>query len=121
MANQKTPGIPLPRHWAGHVRSAILHVITLAQYATVSTPSWAANSLDARVRLKVENDQIRQKVGLLQEELRIKDARMQLIDPHKRPHDPPTERMAILELRAARNWSQQQTADAFHLTRSIRS
>ena len=116
MANQKTPRIPLPRHWTGHVRSAILHVIALAQYATVSTRSWAANRLNARVRLKAENDRLHQEVGLLQEEIRIKDARLQRIDPHKRPHYPPTERMAILELRAARNWSQQQTANAFHLT-----
>jgi transposase InsO family protein/DNA-binding transcriptional regulator YiaG len=53
---------------------------------------------------------------LLGEEIRIKDARMQRIDPHKRSHYPPTERMAILELRAARGWSQQKTADVFHLT-----
>ena len=38
------------------------------------------------------------------------------ISPHRRPHYPPTERMAILELRAARGWSLQQTADTFRLT-----
>ena len=55
-------------------------------------------------------------VALLEEELRIKDARMARIDPRKRPHYPPSERMAILEFRAAHGWSQQQTADAFQLT-----
>ena len=108
--------IPLPRKWTPHVRSAVLHVIGLAQYATVYTRSWAADSRNARVRLKAETDRLRQEVALLAEEIRIKDARMQRIDSHKRPHYPPTERMAILELRAARGWSQQQTADAFHLT-----
>jgi hypothetical protein len=32
-----------------------------------------------------------------------KDARMARINPHRRPYYPPTERMAILELRAARS------------------
>jgi hypothetical protein len=41
---------------------------------------------------------------------------MARIDPHRRPQYPPTERMAILELRAARNWSLEQTADVFLVT-----
>ena len=52
MAGEKKPRIPLPRGWTSHVRSAVLHVIALAQYATVYTRSWAANSLNMRVRLK---------------------------------------------------------------------
>ena len=36
--------------------------------------------------------------------------------PLRQPHYPPAERMAILELRAARGWSLQETADAFQLT-----
>ena len=30
---------------------------------------------------------------------------MRQVEPQKRPHDAPTERLAILELRAARDWS----------------
>ena len=116
MSPQKPPTIALPKSWTAHIRSAVLYVIALAQYATVYTRSWAASSLNARVRLKAESDQLQQEVMLLGEEIRIKDARMQRIDPHKRAHYPPTERMAILELRAARGWSQQKTADVFHLT-----
>jgi len=37
--NQETPKIPLPKGWKQHVRSAILNVISLAQYATVSGAS----------------------------------------------------------------------------------
>ena len=116
MAGEKKPRIPLLQGWTGHVRSAVLHVIALAQYATVYTRSWAANSLNARLRLKAENDRFRQEIALLKEEIRIKDARLSRLDPHKRPQYPPTERMAILELRAARGWSKQKTADSFHLT-----
>jgi len=60
---------------------------------------------------------LRQRVALLEEEIRIKDTRMAQINPHRRPHYPPTERMAILELRAARGWSLEQAADTFLLTR----
>lgn len=41
---------------------------------------------------------------------------MQHIAPQKRPHYPPTERLAILELRAARSWSLAQTARNFLVT-----
>ncbi len=40
------PKIPLPKSWPEHVKSAMLHVISLAQYATAYTRGWAdaANS-----------------------------------------------------------------------------
>ena len=41
---------------------------------------------------------------------------MAQIAPQRRPHYGPYERMAILELRAARGWSLKQTADTFFLT-----
>jgi hypothetical protein len=41
---------------------------------------------------------------------------MAAIPAHRRPHYPPTERMAILELRAARGWNQVQTAQAMLVT-----
>jgi putative transposase len=94
----------------------LLHVIALAQYALAYTLGWAVNAPIARVRLKAENDQLRQEVALLTEEIGLKDACMKRIDPHERPHFIPTERMAILELRAARAWSVQQTAGAFLVT-----
>ena len=31
----EAPKIPLPRGWSQYVRSAVLHVISLAQYATI--------------------------------------------------------------------------------------
>ena len=75
MSAQSVPRIPLPKSWNKHVRSAILHVISLAQYSTVYTRSWAADSRNARVRLRAENDRLRQELGLRCEELRIKDTR----------------------------------------------
>ncbi len=116
MPGEKTPRIPLPKHRAKHVGSAVLHVISLAQYAAVYSRSWAIDSMNGRVRLRAELDRAHQEIALLREAMRIKDARMACIAPLRRPHYPPTERMAILELRAARGWSLQQTAEAFQLT-----
>jgi transposase InsO family protein len=113
---QQTPEIPLPKGWKKQIRSAVLHVISLAQYATAYTRGWAADSTNTRVRQKVEWDRANQELLLLREEIRIKDARLARIDPHRRPHYPPTERMAILQLKAKRAWSLEQTAHVFHLT-----
>ena len=110
------PRIDLPRGWPRHIRSALLHVIALAEYAAAYTRGWAIDCRITRLRLKAENDRLRQEVVLLTEEIRIKDARMRRVEPQKRPHYVPTERMAILELRAARAWTTQQTAATFLVT-----
>jgi transposase InsO family protein len=110
------PKLPLPKSWSGRVRSAMLHVVSLAQYAAVYTRSWAAESRNARVRLKALNDQLQQEVALLRAEIRLKDARMACLPAQRRPHYPPAERLEILELRADRGWSLQQTADTFLVT-----
>jgi len=56
--------------------------LSLAQYATVYTRSWAVDSMNGRVRLKAENDQLRQEISLLREELRVKDIRTVRIPAH---------------------------------------
>lgn len=72
MGTKKKPEIPLPKGWRRHVRSAILHVICLAQYATVYTRSWAVDSINGRVRLRAENDRLLQELELQREERRMK-------------------------------------------------
>ena len=117
MSHLKNPAkIQFPKSWSTCVRSAILHVVSLAQYAAVYTRSWAADSPNARVRLKAAKDHVEQDAALLREEIRIKDARMATISPHCRPFYAPTDRLAILEVRAARGWSLPQTADVFLVT-----
>ena len=95
----------LHRIWPRHVRSAALYAISFADLAFTKTLSWAADSLNPRLRLQAESEQLRREISLLREEIRIKDARMEQIEPHRRPYYPPTSRLAILELRAARAWS----------------
>jgi putative transposase len=108
--------IPLPKGWPHRVRSAVIQVISLAHFSLITTRSWAANSWNARVRLKQENERLRQELTLLREETRIKDARMRRIPAQRRPHYSPIERLAILELRAARGWNLAQTADRLLVT-----
>src|SRR5439155_2795964 len=105
--------MPLPKSWPAKVRSAMLHVVSLAKYAAVYTCSWAADGPNARVRFRAERDRHQEDNALLREELRIKDARMASIPANHRPFYRPTERLAILELKAARGWSLEQTAKAF--------
>ena len=105
--------IPLPRHWPDHLKTSVLHVISLGHLALVYARGWAANSLNMRVRLQAQLEGARTEISQLKEELRIKDARMGKIDPLRRPHYPPIYRMAILEVKAARGWSQAETARPF--------
>ena len=97
--------ISLPPLWPRRARSAILHALSLARVALLATTDRVA----ASIRLEHE-------VALLHEELRIKDARLERVPPHRRPHYPAVERLAILELRAARGWSAAQTAERFFVT-----
>ena len=106
----------LPKGWPRRVRSAAIHAMSLAHATLTTSRGWVANHWNARVRLKVEIDRLRQLVSLLEEELRIKDSRMLRIPGHERPHYPPIERLAILELRAIRGWSLTQTANRFLVT-----
>jgi len=97
--------LALPRGWPRGLRSAAVHAVSIAEFALTTALGWAAQSLNPRLRLRAELERLRNEVLLLREEIRIKDARMQHIEAQKRPHYPPTARLAILELRAARNWS----------------
>jgi hypothetical protein len=72
-SKNKQPEIPLPKSWGTHVKSAILHVIALGQYALTYSRSWAADSSNQRVRLKAECDRLEQELALRGEEIRIKD------------------------------------------------
>ena len=116
LAKPQPPRIPLPKGWPGCVKSAVVHVISLVHYAIVYARAWAADSINARVRLAAENDRLLEECALLHEELRIKDTRIAQIPPQRRPHYGPHERMAILELRAARGWSLKQTVNTFLVT-----
>ena len=94
--------VPLPKGWRGRLKSAALHALSLARYSVLHAYSPAADHAQPRVRLSSQLEKLREECAQLREEIRIKDARMERISPQRRPHYSPHERMAILELRAAR-------------------
>jgi transposase InsO family protein len=111
-----SPKLTLPHDWPKSVKSAFVCAVAMARRALVQSRGWCVNSPIARVRLAVQNERLESEVAMLHEELRIKDARLARIAPANRPHYPPTERRAILALKAARGWNNAQTGRAFLLT-----
>ena len=68
-ANPQPPRIHLPKGWQDCVKSAVLHAIALAHYTIAYARAWAADSINARVRLAAENDRLHEECALLREEL----------------------------------------------------
>jgi hypothetical protein len=66
----------MPKNWPRSVKSAVLHVVSVAQYSLAQARRWAADSRNARIGLKAKLDRANQENALLREEMRIKDARM---------------------------------------------
>jgi transposase InsO family protein len=93
-------------------------VISLAHYAIVRARGRAEDSASSQELFSAENERLSEECALLREKIRIKDTRMAQIPPQNRPRYRPQERMAILELRAARGWSIKQTANTFLITQA---
>jgi hypothetical protein len=110
------PRITLPRGWPARIKSGLLHAIALARVAVTHAHAACASSRIARVRLAGRIDQLQSEVALLREEMRIKDTRWHAVPAPERPHYAPTERLAILELQAARGWCAEVLAEKFFVT-----
>jgi len=83
-----TDPIPLPKSWPQYIKAGVIHAISLAHFGLTCSSGWAADSQLARVRLSDKLDTSDTDNALLREEMRIKDARMQKINPQKRPLRP---------------------------------
>ncbi len=101
--------IRLPRQWPGHVKSGILHAISLASVVL----SFARGRVTGHRRLQAQLEQATTEIALLREELYIKDSRWERARSKRRPHYTPVQRMRILQLRAARGWTMEKTARIF--------
>jgi hypothetical protein len=91
---------PLPRGWKSHIKSSLLHAISLATAAVT-----VARSRSAVDGLRAELERTTNEIALLREELEIKDSRWSRLSSRKRPHYTPIQRMRVLQLKAARGWS----------------
>ncbi len=101
--------IRLPKQWPEHIKSGILHAISLASVVL----SYARGRATGRRRLQAELEQANTEIALLREELYIKDGRWKRSRSRRRPHYTPSQRMRILQLRAARGWTLEKTARVF--------
>ena len=108
--------VPLPKNWSKNTKLAFLNAVSLAHRAIVVAHSWCANSRIPGIRRTAEIEHLKAQLALSQEIQRIKDARWSHIPPEKRPHYPPTERLAILAIRAAQGWNKAQTGREFAVT-----
>ena len=100
------PKIALPKGWPAFVRESILHIIAMARISIMYARDWPEGML----RNRGELDRLNNEILLLRMEVDIKDARIELIDPHRRPNYTPNQRLQILQLRAARGWNKTQLA-----------
>ena len=114
--SSRNPALPLPRGWRKIARAGVLHAISLAAMAMTSAWSKAAASRSSRQRISAEVDRLRTEVALLSEELELKDSRWARVPARRRPYYGPVQRMQILQLKAAREWSARQVAEHFMVT-----
>lgn len=105
--------LPLPGDWTVGVRRAVLNVICIVRIAMLAGREFLVQEGDV---LHARIYRLESEVAMLREELRIGGTRLRRIDPHRRPQYTPTQRMAILELRAMRGWSKAETARRFFVS-----
>ncbi len=105
--------LPIPKGWTEQINAAILQAISLARHCLVSVAGRMADGPKANERFVADKERLQHEVLPLQRELRLKDARMARVPAQRRPHYSTTERLEILQLRAARGWNMAQTARRF--------
>ncbi len=110
MPRRPNKSLPLPKGWPRRVRLAAVHAIALARLALTTARGQSGRLGSSRI------ERLTEEILLLKEEMHVKDDRMAGIPAQRRPHYLPTERLTIVELRAARGWSQAQTADHMLVT-----
>jgi putative transposase len=104
------PSLPLPRGWPRVLRAAFQHAVALQRLALLAVRSGFENSPDPQAAQVAEIDRLREALAASKEVNRILRARLDGIPASRRPHYPPAERMAILNLRSGLGWSDAQTA-----------
>jgi transposase-like protein len=110
------PTIHLPDAWPTQVKGGLLHATALARSGLVELWAGFENGLLVQARAAARAARLAPRLAQRSEELRILRARLRRVDPRRRPHYEPEERLAILQLRAAAGWSAVETARRFQVT-----
>jgi len=110
------PEVDLPRSWPDQAKRACVHPAGLAHVAIRKVRGLLTDSPRKAACLAAERDAALAELAQAREEARILRARTEGVDPRRRPHYPPPERLAILTLRAAAGWTSEETTKRFLLT-----
>jgi hypothetical protein len=105
--------IPLPKGWTRAVRTALLHVISLA-YAAIACARGRATRRRFGLRAQLEAERV--ETGMLRKEMGAKDRRFAKVPPGNRPHYTPRDRLEVLEVIAARGLTVEEGAARFQIT-----
>ena len=108
-----TKDLPLPRSWKQSIKSAVIHTISLAFKTITLTLGRLSDSDHPPIRMAAQLKRLKMENAQLKEMIAIKDARMERLDPKRRPYYSPTERMRILELKSITGMSNKQAAETF--------
>lgn len=107
--------IPLPRKWPKHVKSALVHTLSLATTVFMAAFGQVSQERGRASQLLAELDLAKREVALLKEEIRLKDERFRRLSPRRRPYYRAMERFRIIQLKAIRGWTTARTAEVFLL------
>lgn len=102
-----------PKTWPHAARAAVLHAVSLASTSMAIVRGRAMDCRRRQVRQHAKVEQLHNEIALLREKLQFTDARMGAVPPPRRPRHWAVQRMAILEHRAQRGWSLEQTGQRF--------
>ena len=111
--DSKPPKLYLPKGWPLIATESILHVIAMARLTILQASAWPSDC--EGLGLRAENARLEMENALLRQEVDIKDARMNRIPPHKRPHYTSSERLSILGIKATRGLSNVKLAKRFNV------
>jgi hypothetical protein len=92
--------LPLPKDWQRRVKSAVVQVVGMAHLVLTHVRGRAADDYLARTQLVAENERLATEVALLLREMELLRSRLDRVPAKNRPHYSPSERLAILELKA---------------------
>jgi len=108
-----TSDLPLPKSWKQSIKSAVIHTLSLAFKTITLTLGHLSDSNHPPVRMAAQLKRLKMENAQLKEMMAIKDARMERLDPKRRPYYSPSERMRILELKSITGMSNKQASEAF--------
>jgi len=105
--------LPLPKAWPEKVKAAAIHALSIAHFIATVSNGWCSHSRIPKVRQTAEANQANETIARLRRAAEIKDTLMKRLKAGKPFLYTATERMAILELKAACGWSIAETARQF--------